>query len=225
MEKKASIKQIKYLTYLLESDNKTLDMFTDKTIDQLTHLDIRILFSKLHVPITVDLRNFNYIINKDTDDYTIGTQYNKSTNQRIMDIISFKNLMVLDYDVDKKVESKDLKQKKLELLETIENRLSETEYQFLVYETYSGYHLYCISHIFRYNEHSVHKLMEMLGCDKFYIGFTRYVGFAVRINKKPNRDEVYIERFVKKINENIPCIDKLVNLIKLKDNIINIINN
>ena len=221
MEKKASIKQIKYLTYLLESDNKTLDMFTDKTIDQLTHQDIRILFSKLHVPMTVDLRSFNYIMDKDTDDYTIGTQYNRLTNQRIMDIISFKNLMVLDYDVGKTVELNDLKHKKLELLESIEKRLSGTDYQFLVYETYRGYHLYCVSKTFRYDDHSVHKLMKMFGCDKFYIGFTRYVGFAVRINKKPNRDEVYIERFVKKINENIPCIDKLVSLIKLKDSIIN----
>jgi len=43
--------------------------------------------------------------------------------------------------------------------------------------------------------------MSDLGCDR---------GFVVRVNKKINRNEPYIEKFVKIVNKNIPAIDKLL---------------
>jgi hypothetical protein len=223
MEKKASFKQIQFLQYLLDQENKSLDHFTDKTFQELTHVDIMSLYSKLYVPITVDLRCFEYIINKETDDYILGTQYNKETKQPIMDIISFKNLLVLDYDVPKITNNDpdELKIAKSKLLKQIIDILKTTNYKFHIYETYRGYHVYCVSKLFNNNDHKVHKLMNELGCDRFYIGFTRYVGFVVRINKKTNRDEQYIERFVGIINEDIPSMDCLIDLIKIKDELMN----
>jgi hypothetical protein len=221
MGKKASFKQIQFLQYLLKQEDKRLHDFTDKTFEELTHLDIISLYSKLYVPVTVDLRCFNYVVDKETDDYILGTQYNRITDERIMDIISFKNLLVLDYDVPKDIKDTCLQNAKQELLERITNILKSRYYQFHIYETYRGYHVYCVSKSFNYNDHIVHKLMTDLECDRFYIGFTRYVGFVVRINKKSNRNEPYIERFVKVVNEHIPAIDHLVNLVRFKDGLIN----
>lgn len=219
MIKKASFKQIQFLQYLLYQENKNLTDFTDKTFEDLTHIDIMSLYSKLNVPVTVDLRNFEYIIKKETNDYILGTQYHKITNERIMDIISFKHLLVLDYDVPKNTD--DLQNEKQKLLDQITDILKNTNCQFHIYETYQGYHVYCVSKLFDYKNHMVHKFMRELGCDRFYIGFTRYVGFVVRINKKNNRNEVYIEKFVKIINKHIPAIDHLLNLLKIKDDLIN----
>jgi hypothetical protein len=218
MIKKASFKQIQFLQYLLYQENKNLIDFTEKTFQELTHIDIMSLYSKLNVPVSIDLRNYDYVIKKETNDYILGTQYNKITNERIMDIISFKHLLVLDYDVPKNTD--DLQTAKQKLLQHITNILKNTNYQFHIYETYKGYHVYCVSKSFDYNDHTVHKLMKELGCDHFYIGFTRYVGFVVRINKKHNRNELYIEKFVKIINKNIPEIHHLVDLLKIKDDLI-----
>jgi hypothetical protein len=225
MEKRASFKQIQFLQYLLKEEGKSLSDFTDKTFAELTHIDIMSLYSKLYVPVTVDLRCFEYVIDRETDDYIIGTQYNKITSERIMDIMSFKNLLVLDYDVPipKTLIDKDiLKSAKEELLEQIIDILKSRDYQFHIYETYRGYHVYCVSETFDYSDHNVHKLMNDLGCDRFYIGFTRYVGFVVRLNKKINRNDPYIERFVQIINKHIPANDRLVRLVKLKDSLIKV---
>jgi len=62
-------------------------------------------------------------------------------------------------------------------------------------------------------------LMKTLGCDQFYIGFTRYTGFVVRLNKKKDRDEKYIERFVAKLG-NEPDINILLDLLRLKDRLL-----
>jgi hypothetical protein len=61
--------------------------------------------------------------------------------------------------------------------------------------------------------------MKRLGCDQFYIAFTRYTGFVVRLNKKKGRQEKYIERFVAKMG-NQPDINLLLDLLILKDRLL-----
>jgi hypothetical protein len=211
MEKKATDKQIIYLKHILNESGLQLTDLTETHYDQLTHTDICYLLKKCNVPVSVDIRNLRYVIKQETDDYIIGEQYNVKTREKMMDVFAFKRLLVLDYDVKQNSSlTKD------ELLRTLIDKLITQPYSFSIYETYGGYHVYCTSEEFGYNDHSTHSYMKSLGCDRFYIGFTKYVGFAVRLNKKSNRDEIFIERFVTKINPEL--IDpKLQRLVELKD--------
>lgn len=214
MEKKATDKQISYLKSILQYRNLQLCDFVQKDYSELKHSDICLLFKQFDVPVSVDIRNLDYIIKGETDDYIIGEQFSKKTGNKIMDIIAFKNLMVLDYDLKGCSEKT-----KSELLKTIIDRLRVEQYSFRIYETFGGYHVYCTSKRLDYRDHSTYSLMKRLQCDPFYIGFTKYVGFAVRLNRKPNRDEVFIERFVTSINE--PLVDKdLERLVLFKDTLL-----
>lgn len=220
MEKKASLRQIVYLNYLLRNEGKVLSDITSKHYEELTYYDVKTLYYQLNVPLSIDLRNFEYIIKEETDDYIIGHQFNKQTKEKIMDIISFNSMMVLDYDIKKdNDDDNDHDTKKQILLKYIIDKLSEYPYTFYIYETFNGYHVYCTSKFFDYNKHSTHMLMKTLGCDQFYIGFTRYTGFVVRLNKKKDRDEKYIERFVAKMG-NEPDINILLDLLRLKDRLL-----
>jgi hypothetical protein len=220
MEKKASLRQIVYLNYLLRNEGKVLSDITSKHYEELTYYDVKTLYYQLNVPLSIDLRNFEYIIKEETDDYIIGHQFNKQTKEKIMDIISFNSMMVLDYDIKKdNDDDNDHDTKKQILLKYIIDKLSEYPYTFYIYETFNGYHVYCTSKFFDYKKHSTHTLMKKLGCDQFYIGFTRYTGFVVRLNKKKDRREKYIERFVAKMG-NEPDINILLDLLRLKDRLL-----
>jgi hypothetical protein len=67
-----------------------------------------------------------------------------------------------------------------------------------------------------YGEYHTIKLMMELNCDRFYVGFTRKVGFVVRIQKKEDRDEQFIERFVCQVND-YPILPELQQLVQIKD--------
>lgn len=218
MEKKASLRQIVYLNYLLRNEGKVLSDITSKDYEELTYSDIKKLYYQLNVPLSIDLRNFEYIIQEETEHYVIGHQFNKTTKEKIMDIISFNSMMVLDYDIKKDDTLKKDEAKQI-LLNSIIDKLSEYPYTFYIYETFNGYHVYCTSKCFDYKKHSTHTLMKRLGCDQFYIAFTRYTGFVVRLNKKKGRQEKYIERFVAKMG-NQPDINLLLDLLILKDRLL-----
>jgi hypothetical protein len=216
MEKKASTKQISYLKYILNSQNYKLSYFTTKSFNELTHNDITRLFSELETPVSVTIKNFKYVIEQETQEYVIGKQYNTNTNEKIMDLISFKNLMILDYDMPKEITDNN----KSQLLEKIEDTLKLYPYTFLIYETRNGYHVYCVSERLPFSDYNTIKLMQMLDCDKYYIGFTRNLGFVTRLNKKAGRTEDFIERFIKQVNE-YPILQELLDLVKLKDKLLN----
>ena len=219
MEKKASTKQISYLKYILNSQNYKLSYFTTKSFNELTHNDITRIFSELETPVSVTITNFKYIIERETQEYVIGKQYNTKTNEKIMDLISFKNLMILDYDISKE-NTHDKNASKHQLLEKIEDTLKLYPYTFLIYETTNGYHVYCVSERLPFSDYNTIKLMQMLDCDKYYIGFTRNLGFVTRLNKKSGRTEDFIERFIKQVNE-YPILQELLDLVKLKDKFTN----
>jgi hypothetical protein len=226
MEKKASTKQISYLKHILNSQDYKLSNFTTRSFEELTHRDITNLFSELDIPMSVKITNLKYVIDKETPEYVIGKQYNTKTNKKIMDLISFKNLMILDYDIPKDINTNDevdkdhKEQSKRQLLEQIEDTLKLYPYTFLIYETTNGYHVYCVSKRLEFTDYNTIKLMQNLGCDKYYIGFTRKLGFVTRLNKKAGRTEDFIERFIKQVND-YPILQELLDLVKLKDKFTN----
>jgi hypothetical protein len=219
LESPASTKQISYLKHILHSQNYKLSYFTTKPFNDLTRNDITRLFSQLETPVSVNITNFKYVIEQETLEYLIGKQYNTNTNEKIMDLISFKNLMILDYDIPKEITDNKITNKS-QLLEKIEKTLKLYPYTFLIYETTNGYHVYCVSKTLPFSDYNTIKLMQSLDCDKYYIGFTRKLGFVTRLSKKAGRTEDFIERFIKQVND-YPILQELFDLVKFKDKLIN----
>ena len=213
---KATDKQKVYLENVLQEENKLLSDFTEYSIDNLTSTEITLIFKKLQVPIQPHLKDIKYIIKEEGPGYIIGTQLN-TYSKLCMNLISFQNLMVIDWDASP-IKDTD-KNGKDELLKSIKVLLEQFPYTFYIYETFNGFHGYLVSKNFDYYSWDTLKLLKQLQCDKYYIGFTRKIGFTVRLNKKLNRNEEFIEKFVCKIND-YPILQELQKLIEIKDNLI-----
>ena len=122
--------------------------------------------------------------------------------------------MILDWDVA-------IEESKSDLLEKIKGYLKETKYTFLIYETTNGYHGYNISERCPFYNKEIYQEMYKLKCDPWYINFTKYVGFVTRLEKKKDRNENFIEKFVIQINE-YPIDNHLKELVNMKDSLIQI---
>jgi hypothetical protein len=105
-------------------------------------------------------------------------------------------------------------------LEEVEDILKKSELTFLLYHTKNGFHAYCISHEFNYSEKKTLILMNKLKCDEYYIGFSKHVGFVTRLQKKNNREEEYIEKFIKKISGPSGELLHLKELVDFKDSLL-----
>lgn len=208
---KASQKQINYLESILKAENLTLTDLTNKNLQELTHKKISSILNKLNTPITPFLKNTTYIIKKEINNNCfIGQQI---TPNKVMDLLVFNNLCVIDWDVSNDYPTKEI------LFDFLTKFLKTFPYTFLLYETFKGYHGYIISHTFNYYNWNTVKLLQSLKCDPFYIGFTRKIGFVVRLNKKINRNETFIEKFSCQIND-FSILHELQELIDIKDKLL-----
>jgi hypothetical protein len=211
--------------------NEFVLKFSNKNIDQLNHKNLFFLINKVNSgydywndkdkdkeynPLKPTFNKLKYVIKNETDEYIIGTQYHYDTYLKknvvnSLKVIAFKYLMVLDYDIHN--ESKE------ELLRNITENLSKTNSTFLLYETENGYHAYNISKKYPYYKKETYQEMFKLNCDPWYINFTKYVGFVTRLEKKINRNEKFIEKFVKQINNYLIDI-KLKEIVEFKDTLV-----
>jgi hypothetical protein len=157
------------------------------------------------LPNRVNWSNYRYNALEQTDEYIIGDQLNFSRH-RVMKIISFKRLLVLDWD------NTDL-QTVLQILRTV-------PYKFSVYQTYNGYHAYCTSHFFPHDDLKTLQVMKKLQCDIVYITFTYYTGFVVRLTPKPGREEAYVEKYLQDVNEQYKDISCLRDGLSKKDSML-----
>lgn len=213
MNNKASSKQLNYLEHILNSQKMKLSNFTSKSLNELLHKDIMEIFSNVKIPINPHLQNYKYVIDFEDEDlkYIIGKQIHLKKNIE-MELICFKDFVIIDWDLPEN-------KTKQEFLIDIKELLSKFPYTFYIYETFNGYHGYIMSKKMWFANWNTIKLLEDLKCDKFYIGFTRKVGFVVRLNRKINRMEEFIEKFICKINDFYILPDCQI-LIDIKDKLI-----
>jgi hypothetical protein len=149
-----------------------------------------------------NFENFYYEYILKTDDYIIANQYNLEKNTSdCHQILIFNNLLVLNWNLNNNYTTK------YDLLEYIENLLSQYPYTFLLYETVNGYHAYCVSQEFIHWKYDTLKLMNQLQLEPYYICFSQYTGFVVKLQ---------LEHSVKQIN-NYPILPNLIALINVKD--------
>ena len=156
------------------------------------------------VPQQIRVKNYKFSVLQDFPHYKIVQQTYKYNPDKKLTVISFRDLLVCDWDN--------------QTLTDIQAILSQFPYSFAIYKTYKGYHGYCTSDTFDHRAFSTHQLMHKLGCDPWYISFTKLNGFVTRISKKSNRQEEYIEQFVTTHNTaSNPPKRELMELLRIKD--------
>jgi len=176
----------------------------------LTRSQVNAVFQQLKekysvfVPQKIRLQNYTLSVIQAFPDYKIIQQTYKYNPDKKLTVISFRDLLVCDWDN--------------QTLQDIQATLSLFPYSFVIYKTYKGYHGYCTSDTFDHRAFSTHQLMHKLGCDPWYISFTKLNGFVTRISKKSDRQEEYIEQFVTTHNStrNQPKRE-LLDLVRIKD--------
>ena len=204
--KHLQIEPLQYINNILKANVNNLEEMSQCNVsDVLKHVSNN---ESVFIPTRINLDRYTYEIQHKTSEYALMKQVNKLNSEKNLDLISFRGLMVCDWD--------DM------TLPEIENILKThaENYRFKIYETYNGYHGYCVSHSFDHHDFDTLQFMYKLYCDKVYISFTKLNGFMVRICKKPDRDETFIEKYVKDINRLIQPDPCLIKLVELKDQII-----
>jgi hypothetical protein len=182
---------------------------------KLTYKEFKAILKKfkedypdIFFPMNLNLKYLRYKTLSSNDDFKILDQYNIKTNNTI-NLISFKNVLICDWD-DVSLEY---------ILSILENEM----YSFYIYKTFKGYHGYCTSEYFDHTKFSTFQLMNRLGCDPWYISFTKLNGFVSRLSKKPDRYEEFIERFVMDYNPKCGSIKSkkdIIKLINIKDSLV-----
>tara|TARA_R110001632_G_scaffold225762_5_gene358952 strand:- start:1139 stop:1858 length:720 start_codon:yes stop_codon:yes gene_type:complete len=140
---------------------------------------------------------------KSCNEYEYGWQESELCENQKLFYFKFFDVLMLDYD-------------NLNLQEVL-SRLKEKEEtcKFKIYETYAGYHVYLVSEFI--NHKYAEEFMTDLDCDFFYIKFTIHHGFKIRLSKKLNRNETFIEKFVMDFGK-AEDEKKIIKLIKIKEN-------
>lgn len=160
----------------------------------------------IFIPYYINTSKIAYTIHTKTDDYFIGTQHRlHKLEQKDMKVIIFKEVMMLDYD--------DIS------LDEILRIITPFPYTFWVYQTIKGFHVYVMSKLFNFQDIATLQKMYKMGCDKWYISFTKFYGTVVRLEAKPGRTEPYVEKFIRQVN-NYPVMPEINTLMEIKDAII-----
>jgi hypothetical protein len=97
-----------------------------------------------------------------------------------MIVICTPTLLMLDFDVEDKLEAVRLLQRQVAALETA----THTRLRFEIYETDGGIHAFLTSHEADARSDNTLALMLQLQSDKTYAGFTLFRGFCARLNPK-----------------------------------------
>jgi hypothetical protein len=199
---------LQYINECLGTDHLSLN---ELTINNVSAIIAKIQAEgELFFPTRINLNRYTYTVtSRETGrGYLLMSQEFKDKHDELnMKLISFKNLLMCDWDG-------------LSLAE-IEDILVRVPYTFWIYETFNGYHGYCVSHPFEHYKFDTLQLMYKLKCDPVYISFTRVNGFVVRLSKKPGRHETQVEKFVKVVNESqSQCDPVLRNLVCIKDKLL-----
>lgn len=125
--------------------------------------------------------------------------------QTDMKVVLMERVLMIDWD-------------DIPLIEIKRHLVQFPQYTFIIYETFKGFHGYCVSHFFK-NSIKTCQLMKDLKCDSLYIEYTHVFGFITRASKKLGRSEPFIERILETIGDAI-VVPEIVNMLRIKDHLI-----
>jgi hypothetical protein len=117
---------------------------------------------------------------EDNEEYYIGKDIRTNTKY-----ICFKNLCVLDFDINK-----NNFKKKEEILEYIERNELLKEIPYNIIETRNGYHIYILDKKRLYNDIETFKFLMNFESDIYYKFYCIIRGYSIRLNKKEGEEKI-----------------------------------
>jgi len=190
------IQALKNETKISEVDKIFLqDKFNKETIDEILKqekkyedITIKEFEDIIKHPSVSSFRFFSnsplkkFFVLEHNQSYELGYTYLTSAHDSLIKYIKFFDLLTIDYDLGPK-ENKD------SLLKRIKSILPLT-LSFKIYETWNGYHVFLMSCPILHNSEEMMKLSYKLGSDPWYILYSKYYGYSIRLSEKSGRNEL-----------------------------------
>jgi hypothetical protein len=130
------------------------------------------------------IHNNKFKVLEYSDTYEYGIQ--KATCNKKMYYIKFYDMLVLDIDTDTDTDYNELK----------DYLLQYKRFKFRVYKTFKGYHVFITNMLFNYSREVSVEVAKALGSDLYYLLYTKYNGYTVRLSPKIGRKETITHAFV-----------------------------
>lgn len=177
----------KFITNVLQKEDNVTNKFE---FYKILNINRRVLKS-----------NKCYVLEYD-DYYEYGIQEAKCCDKK-MYYIRFYDMLMLDYDG------------KITYDELIKILQKEPIYRYKIYKTYNGFHVFITSRLLNHSHTNTQELSYKLEGDLYYILFSKYNGYIVRLNPKVGRDETIVHEYICDLNDHISehpycikCIEK-----------------
>jgi hypothetical protein len=171
--------------------------FRERTVAAVKELSVRFASGVVKPQIVLDSQCDYYVAR----DILTNTVY-----------ICFRDLLVMDIDLDKldgRFEEEDI----------VSHFASIAGHAFDIYKSRKGYHVFCVSHKYKYNEEETVQLQLENFSDYYYTVYSYVRGFCVRLNRK--MDEYFstgkhklIYTFVRRVGHGIP-LESQIKLVEL----------
>ena len=178
-KRKVSEKQLKLLENYSDQKIK-IKLNVEEDVDR-KELTIRELSRIIQADSRFSIKVEESIITA-TPKYEYGIQKSDLCEDGKLFYLKFYNLMMLDYDGKS--------------LDEILVRFVKLKITFRVYQTFNGYHVFITSTAHNHSDGKSSRLMRQLGCDEYYIKFSKKYGYKVRLSKKLGRDEEYLAKYI-----------------------------
>jgi len=139
----------------------------------------------------------------------------------MVDIDFYKNtdkISITDSDYNSKTAVR-----QLQLIDQIEDYALLNDLRFQLFRTRNGIHAFLVSRPADYSNYSDLKIMADLGCDFFYIAYSRIRGWSVRVNRKEKEEKIEY-RYLGDVGD-IPANDYLCRLVALHINLLSVFAN
>lgn len=204
--------QMLRLLHLCSSLEELQQILKKKTIylNQITIAEYKLVIKIIEHPekLYVSSQNHPLIIR---ENYEYGWQESPLCQDNKMYYLLFYDLMMLDIDDDHRSISERISvneispisntdsEDKLKRIETVANELNLTV---RVYTTYNGFHVFVTSQsIHHTNAQFLKECTLKFGADVYYRLFSERTGYKVRLNRKLNRSEQCVAKYLIKFGE------------------------
>lgn len=172
----------------------------------MTRFDLQRVINILHNTHGLKAKIYNHPIIS-TDKYEYGWQESLKCPDGKLYYIVFYDLLMVDLDINIDTPT---------ILNSIASILLEFNVSGRLYKTYNGYHLFITSKPINHKSTEAEYLMKILQCDMFYIRFSYFNGFKVRLNPKNRDDECIAAEYISTIG-NVSEDPSLIELLEIHD--------
>ena len=201
--------KLKIINFGNEIGIKNLSILLNKkinSINDLTRKDYNNIIFNPNINFNHCLDNLHLIFKKEKIierylDYEYGEQDTEICENNTMKFLKFYDFLMLDYD--------NINENQLDNILT-NSELNLENHLFYIYKTFNGFHLFYMTETLLHNKKETAFFMKMMNCDSWYIIYSYKNGFKIRLNKKKNRNEEYIHKFLKKCGKskpNLKCLE------------------